>query len=68
MAHGVVNLENDGFDVVLRVHDEVVTEVDEGTRTVQEQTDIMIDLPHWAKGWPINAAGWDSPRRRYMKD
>lgn len=69
MAHAVVNLEDTGeFDVVLRVHDEIVTEVDEGSKTVADQLAIMLDLPTWAKGWPINAAGWDAPRKRYMKD
>jgi DNA polymerase len=70
MAHAVVKLEKTKrYDVVLRVHDEIVTEVEDGKGTVAEQIEIMTDLPDWCKGWPIRAAGWeDGPRKRYQKD
>ena len=80
MAHGVINLETKGYPVVLRVHDEVVTEVfdynywenlmltEEHTHTMEEQIEIMTTLPDWAKGWPVRAAGWDEPKHRYQKD
>lgn len=69
MAHGVLNLEAADYPVVLRVHDEVVTEVDEcSNKTMEKQIALMTDLPLWAKGWPVRAAGWDKPKKRYQKD
>lgn len=66
MAHAVVNLERAGYPVVLRVHDEVAAEVPEGFGSLAEFEAILTDLPDWAKGWPIRAAGWEGIR--YHKD
>jgi DNA polymerase len=70
MAHGVLALEAAGFPVVLRVHDEVVTEVplDSTTHTIARQVALMTSLPPWAEGWPVRAAGWEAPQKRFMKD
>jgi len=70
MANAVINLEAAGFPVVLRVHDEIITEVPENDErfTMAEQVRIMTTLPEWAKGWPVRAEGWDSPKKRYQKD
>lgn len=66
MAHAVVKLERAGYPVVLRVHDEVAAEVPEGFGSLAEFEAILTDLPDWAKGWPIRAAGWEGIR--YHKD
>lgn len=66
MAHAVVKLERAGYPVVLRVHDEVAAEVPEGFGSLAEFEAILTDLPAWAKGWPIRAAGWGGVR--YHKD
>jgi DNA polymerase I - 3''-5'' exonuclease and polymerase domains len=66
MAHAVVNLERAGYPVVLRVHDEVAAEVPDGFGSLEEFEAILTDLPAWAKGWPIRAAGWAGVR--YHKD
>lgn len=75
MAHAVVNLERADYPVVLRVHDEIASEIDDpGAITEQEEKQliegfesIMADLPHWCKDWPIRAAGgW--LKKRYRKD
>lgn len=66
MAHAVVKLEAAGYPVVLRVHDEVAAEVPNGFGSLEEFERILTDLPDWAKGWPIRAAGWEGVR--YHKD
>lgn len=66
MSHAVVNLERRNYPVVLRVHDEIGSEVDEGFGSLVEFEAIMCDVPPWARGWPIRAGGWEG--QRYRKD
>jgi DNA polymerase len=67
MAESLVKADDAGLDPVLHVHDEIVSEVpasaaDEG---LEYLTAIMLDLPEWAEGFPIGAAGHVG--RRYRK-
>lgn len=67
MANAVVNAERRNYPIVLRVHDELAAEVPKGWGSVEEFEAIMEDLPAWAAGWPIRAAGgWRG--ERYRKD
>lgn len=74
MANGMLNAEAAGFPVVLTVHDELVTEIDD-TETEQlgdvgdkerldELVKAMCSLPAWANGLPITAEGWVGKRYR----
>lgn len=67
MRDGVVRLERAGYPHVLRVHDEIVCEVPEGTGDIEQFERLMGQAPPWAAGWPIRAeGGWRG--KRYRKD
>lgn len=62
--HAIDNCERAGLPVVLHTYDEIVAEVTSGT--VEGLEALMVDVPAWARGWPIKAAGgWMA--RRYRK-
>lgn len=60
-------LEAAGYHIVMSVHDEYITEIkDDNTRNHCEMEKIMSDLPDWADGLPLVAAGFEAAR--YRKD
>lgn len=67
LAHGIVEAEQEGFEVLAHVHDEIVAEEEDGSpRGVQQLCDAMTALPFWAKGLPLGAAGFTTTF--YRKD
>lgn len=65
--HAQIQLEARGYPVVLHIYDENVSEVPIGYGSIEEFESILMDLPEWAKGWPIKASGgWVG--KRYRKD
>lgn len=63
MCHGMINVENAGYEILLTVHDEVISErKDDGSGSVAEFERLMSDLPDWAAGCPVAAAGWSHSR------
>ncbi len=65
MAEALLRAEARGFPVVLTVHDELVAEIDEANlATPQEFSALMCELPQWANGLPVAAAGWAGKRYR----
>lgn len=64
MATAMMQLEVKGYNVVLSVHDEIICEVPDDFGSIQEMIDIMITVPGWAEGCPINAEGQEGKRYR----
>ena len=65
MATAMMALEMASYPVILSVHDEIICEVPDGHGTLDEMIEIMIRVPEWAEGCPINAEGKEG--RRYRK-
>lgn len=56
--------QDERFDLLLSIHDEVIAEAPIGTMSVPEFEAIMSEVPIWANGMPIEAEGWKGPRLR----
>lgn len=65
LTHALINVERAGFRTVTHVHDEIVTETTGGL-TIERLSSLMCDLPDWAEGLPVEAAGYTT--QRYRKD
>ena len=63
MMHGMENITEDGYPIVMHTYDEAVAEVPIGWGDIEEFEAGLNDLPDYAKGWPIRAkGGWVGPR------
>jgi DNA polymerase len=60
MADALVRAEDAGLEPVLHVHDEIVC----ARGGLEDIRAIMLDLPEWAAGFPIGAAGHAGARYR----
>lgn len=66
LAHKMLLLAEEGYEIVLHVHDEVVIQEPLNGRTVEDVNAIMkMEIP-WAVGLPLNAAGFET--LYYKKD
>lgn len=67
MAYNMPEVESCGYDIVLSVHDELITETDDvPTQNAKDLSAILATVPDWADGLPLAAAGFDA--YRYKKD
>jgi DNA polymerase len=64
MATAMMALEVKGYNVILSVHDEIISEVPDNFGSLDEMIDIMTRVPAWAHGCPINAEGKEGKRYR----
>jgi len=65
LAHAMPLVETAGYPIVLTVHDEVITEVDDEERfTAGDLGAILAHCPAWAQGLPLSANGYETKRYR----
>ena len=67
MAWNMPAIDDAGYEIVLTVHDELLTETpDEPGFSSDELAAMMSQVPPWAEGLPLAAAGFET--YRYRKD
>lgn len=59
-------IEAEGFEIVLDVHDEFVTEASNDTHKIERLNELLCSDHGWNEGLPLAAAGYVAPR--YKKD
>lgn len=64
MAAAMLRCEEAGYPIVLSVHDEQLSECDEGFGSKEEFEHLMATVPDWAAGCPVKVAGWVGNRYR----
>lgn len=64
LAEALLRVEAAGYKVVMHVHDEIISEVDENFGSLEEFCKLMEFVPPWAEGMPIKAEGWVGKRFR----
>lgn len=67
LRHAMLKLDREGYEITMTVHDEIVCEspIGSNSQSLDHMIGLMCDLPPWAAGCPISAAGEVS--RRYKK-
>lgn len=60
IAEAILRLVDNGFWVILTVHDEIVCLLEEVTAEarLKEMGEIMCELPAWATGFPLSVEGY----------
>ena len=67
MAYNMPEIESRGYEIVLSVHDELLTETpDTDEFNTADLASMMATPPTWAQGIPLAAAGFET--YRYRKD
>lgn len=67
MAQAMPQVEDEMYEIVLSVHDELICEAPTHSDwNAEHLASIMATLPPWAAGLPLAAAGFES--LRYKKD
>ncbi len=64
MVDAMLRADANGYPVLLTVHDELISEADEGFGSVKEFEDLVAQTPAWAEGLPVKAEGWVNFRYR----
>lgn len=62
MAEAMLRVDAAGYNVILTVHDEIITEDDIDFGSMDEFNALMTEVPPWATGLPISVGGWENSR------
>lgn len=66
LREAMFNVTDEGYDIVMHVHDELVLDVDKKCGSLEEVNSIMGKEISWAKGLPLKADGYECDY--YKKD
>lgn len=66
LANAMTNVHNEGYAILMHVHDEIIVETDRGEKYLADIIRLMCTLPSWAEGLPLSADGYQTPY--YKKD
>jgi DNA polymerase len=64
MMPAMVRLEKRGYEALLMVHDEGITQKPKNEGDVDSFVSILCEPPPWGRGLPLEAKGWKGPRYR----
>jgi DNA polymerase len=64
LAEAIVRFEENGVNIIMHCHDEIVAEVKRGSLTLDQAEHIMCVSPAWATGLPLAAEGYVADRYR----
>lgn len=64
LVEAMFRLEKKGYNIIMHVHDEIVTENPKSFGSLKEVEELMSINPIWAKGLPIQSEGWEGIRYR----
>jgi DNA polymerase len=64
LAASMMRLERKGYPVVMTVHDEIISEVENGVGSLEEFNATMARKPRWADGCPVAVESWEGTRYR----
>lgn len=65
MAYNMPEIENRGYEILLTVHDELITEAPDTPEFNAEDLSTMLSASKpWSKGLPLASAGFESKRYR----
>ena len=66
LAESATTLEDNGFEVINLIHDEVllIADEDKGEETLSRVIELMTTPPKWAPHFPLAAEGWIDKRYR----
>lgn len=62
IVQGIKNVEDDGFNYMFQVHDEVISEFEIGKRTIEEYSKLLAKPAPWYEDLPLKYGGWVGPR------
>lgn len=64
MAEAMERVDKAGYNLILTVHDEIITEDPADFGSLDEFNELMMTMPSWAQGFPIAVGGWEGKRYR----